>query len=433
MTKLLDLASIREAKASLPVIDLLTLADTPPEREWLLKDFIPMHSATYLTGAGSSGKSLLGQQLCTAVASGLRFLGIEARACPALYVTCEDDVDELHRRQHAINRSLRTRYAGLDGKLHLVSLVGNEDNAIARVNGSGELRAEPLYEKLLNTALATGSRLVVLDNVAHLFGGNENHRAEVAAFVNLLNRLAVAIDGAVLFIGHPNKSGADFSGSTAWENQVRSRLFLEVPTDGNGGCIDRDARVLSRGKSNYAANGGELTFRWHEWAYVLPDDLPLDLRDEIAANVQANIENEAFLNCLEAATGNRRAVSHNPGVNYFGTVFPTMPEGRKLSRQAYERAFERLLHLGIIELDRQLWKRENRTWKYGIKLVDKCTDPPAPTPCTDLHRPPSQVIENTCTGLHAPTPLYTTYIDGAGHHAPPPRHDDEPAEGAEHG
>ncbi|MFX5530248.1 AAA family ATPase, partial [Acinetobacter baumannii] len=86
------------------------------------------------------GKSLLGQQLCTAVASGLRFLGIEARACPALYVTCEDDVDELHRRQHAINRSLRTRYAGLDGKLHLVSLVGNEDNAIARVNGSGELR-----------------------------------------------------------------------------------------------------------------------------------------------------------------------------------------------------------------------------------------------------------------------------------------------------
>lgn len=52
-----------------------------------------------------------------------------------------------------------------------------------------------------------GSQLVVLDNVAHFFGGNENIRSEVVAFVHLLNRLALIIDGSVLLVGHPNKAG----------------------------------------------------------------------------------------------------------------------------------------------------------------------------------------------------------------------------------
>src|SRR3546814_20697914 len=49
----------------------------------------------------------------------------------------------------------------------------------------------------------------------------------LASFVSLMNRLAMKVDGSVLLIGHPNKAGDSFSGSTAWENQVRSRLFME--------------------------------------------------------------------------------------------------------------------------------------------------------------------------------------------------------------
>src|SRR3546814_3480150 len=78
----------------------------------------------------------------------------------------------------------------------------------------------------------------------------------------MLNNLASEIDGSVLFLGHPNKAGQDFSGSTAWENQVRSRLFMEVPKDEEGNAPDPDARVLVRGKANYARNGERVTFRW---------------------------------------------------------------------------------------------------------------------------------------------------------------------------
>src|SRR3546814_7478291 len=78
----------------------------------------------------------------------------------------------------------------------------------------------------------------------------------------MLNNLASEIDGSVLFLGHPNKAGQDFSGSTAWENQVRSRLFMEVPKDEEGNAPDPDARVLVLGKANYARNGERVNFRW---------------------------------------------------------------------------------------------------------------------------------------------------------------------------
>src|SRR3546814_18831483 len=119
-----------------------------------------------------------------------------------------------------------------------------------------------------------------------------------------MNRLAMKVDGSVLLIGHPNKAGDSFSGSTAWENQVRSRLFMERPAD----TLDRDVRVLSRQKANYAQNGEEIAFRWHEWAFILEDELPNDQRAEIAAVVQANGENDAFLDRKRGVTGKSVAV-----------------------------------------------------------------------------------------------------------------------------
>lgn len=374
MTKPLDLASVREAKASLPVIDLLTLPEDPPAREWILPDYIPVNSATYLTGAGSAGKSLLAQQLCTALAAGVPFLGIEAGQCPTIYLTCEDAPDELHRRQNAINRALGTGYPALARKLHLVSLVDQLDNALGRFNDDGTLRPSDLYDKLLSTAHLTASRLIVLDNVAHLFAGNENDRHHVAAFVGLLNRLAIDIAGGVLLIGHPNKSGAAFSGSTAWENQVRSRLFLEVPVDPNEGCIDRDARKLSRGKSNYAANGESIEFRWHEWAYVRPVDLPEDLRTEIAANFQATHDNEVFLACLRELTRRQQGVSDNVSARtYAPSVFAQMPEAKGVSKARLVAAMDRLFRIDAIERG-FLW-RHDRKDRFGLR--EKCADPRA--------------------------------------------------------
>jgi RecA-family ATPase len=41
----------------------------------------------------------------------------------------------------------------------------------------------PLFQTIRETARSTGTRLIVVDNIAQTFAGNENIRAEVTAFV----------------------------------------------------------------------------------------------------------------------------------------------------------------------------------------------------------------------------------------------------------
>ena len=398
----------------LPALDRVALSTVPPtSKAFAIERIAPLAEVTLFTGPGSAGKSLLGQQLATAAAAGLPCLGLHVMAEPAIYLTCEDDPDQLHWRQAHICDAMGVPMADLAGKLHLISLRGALDNDLATFDKDGTLTPAKAFTRLQNTIEATGAKLVFLDNVAHLFTGNENDRGHVTRFVNLLNRLAGETGAAIVLLGHPNKSGDSYSGSTAWLNAVRSQFTIDHERDDDGNVRDLDVRVLTVGKANYAKKGEALRFRWHAWAFVRDEDLPTDKRAELAQVVKANGENAAFLRCLDAAIKQRQNVSHNPGVNYYGKLFPTMKEAKGVKRAGFEAAFQRLLSMGEIELDRPLWQRENRAWKYGIKAAEMCTDPPHRPP----HQPPAPTLAETggnpCTDPHAPPPLYTTYIPGA--------------------
>jgi RecA-family ATPase len=192
--------------------------------------------------------------------------------------------------------------------------------------------------------------LIVLDNVAHLFAGNENIRNEVAAFLALTTRLALRRSGAVLLIGHPNKAGAEFSGSTAWENQVRSRIYLARGEDDAASAFDPDARVLTNSKPNYAQQGQEVRFRWHEWAFVRDDDLPDDQRAEMAANARAAGDNLLFLACLTVRNQQQRPVSERPtSRTYAPREFAKMPESKGIGAGRMEAAMDRLFRNRQIE------------------------------------------------------------------------------------
>lgn len=384
-----------------------------PVREWALDHWIPARQATYLTGAGSAGKSLIAQQLCTCIAYAAPFMGIEPRQAVAIYLTCEDDADELHRRQKAICSALNVPIAALGGRLHLISLAGMIGNELALFDPLGRMTATQQYADLLAAVRATGAGFVALDNVAHLFSGNENIRNQVAAFCGLLNNLAADTGAAVLFIGHPNKAGDNFSGSTAWENQVRSRLFLETPRDANGATIDSDARTLTRAKANYARNGEALAFRWHQWAFVRDDDLPRHERAEVAANVQIGLENERFLACLATTTAQGRNLSHVSCATGAIDVFPKLPEALGMNKAAFRRAQERLISLGIIRVNQPFGQTPNRKPLSGIKLASECATPPAPVPRADPRQPLAEVIDIACADPCATHPLYTTYKSGA--------------------
>jgi RecA-family ATPase len=58
-----------------------------------------MSRATSLYGAGGEGKTLLAQMLATACAVGGNWLGLTVKRCRSLLIFCDDDQDEMHRRQ----------------------------------------------------------------------------------------------------------------------------------------------------------------------------------------------------------------------------------------------------------------------------------------------------------------------------------------------
>ncbi|XVO20522.1 MAG: AAA family ATPase [Sphingorhabdus sp.] len=340
-----------------------------PNRVWLLDNWIPVMRATLLTGEGGSGKSLLAQQLATCVAMGIPFMGIPVRQQASLYITCEDDPSELHRRQEAINRALGISMADLRDRMHLVSRVGDLDNAMLDFDYGESVGPSAFYRQVESAAIRTGSFFLVLDNIAHLFSGNENIRLHVATFCNAMEKLARDIGGTVLFLGHPSKAGAQFSGSTAWENQVRSRLYLGRPDDDDGQA-NTNLRTLSRSKSNYAAVGEKIEMQWHDWAFLDPKDDRCQHFEDLAQVQRATAENDRFMDCLDETNRQQRPVSASQHAqNFAPKAFARMTIGKGIPLESFARAMERLFHLDMIE-EADLFKGPDRKFKRGLRRTE---------------------------------------------------------------
>ncbi|WP_394659562.1 AAA family ATPase [uncultured Novosphingobium sp.] len=339
----------------------------PPPREWMLDGWLPRRRAAYLTGAGGAGKSLLGQQLATCTALGVPFLGLATTQAPAIYLTAEDDADELQRRQRAICHTLGVSESELQMKLFLVSLFGRSDNEMIAFDRDHGLLETPAWAKLRNTARTTLSRLVIVDNVSHVFGGSEIDRTQVTAFANHLNSLALAINGTVLLIGHPNKQGDAYSGSTAWENAFRARLYFDAPKD--EAHSDPDARQLSLPKANYARKGSAIEVRWHEGALLRNDELPPSAASEIRKISAATAKNDAFLKCLRIRVEQGRPVGPNIGPNYAPTEFAKMPQAKGTTKDEFKLAMERLYSIGAIRSATQRNKAKGR----DLTVVEEVT------------------------------------------------------------
>lgn len=225
----------------------------PPEREWVMPYWIPAAHVTLLSGKGGIGKSLLAQHLGTAIAAGVDYIENLAPRRVLMWAA-EDDMEELWRRQINISMYLGAPLENL-GNFRLRSCVGSDVTLAAPIFNA--LTRTPMLEELKQEANDFKSELVILDNIARMFGGNENDRHQVTTFLAWLQ--SACEPAAVLLLGHPAKAaGSEFSGSSAWEGAVRARLyFSDRPPDqeeegGGDQSIDPAVRYLARRKANYS-------------------------------------------------------------------------------------------------------------------------------------------------------------------------------------
>lgn len=251
------------------IIDPRNWTAPAPLRQWLVQDWIPIGYATGLYGDGGLGKSLLLQQLLTAVASGLPWLGLPVRAGNAFGFMCEDDPDELHRRQEAINRQMGLEPQYLE-MLRYTSRLGL-DNILMTFDDRNRPELAPLFKDLVQYLTVFRPRLVVLDTLADIFGGEEVKRAHARQFVQgVAGNIARAFECAVVVAAHPSaaglSTGSGTSGSSAWNNTFRSRLYLTGPkTDDD----DPDTRLLEKKKANYSKRGEGIKLRWDHGSFVI--------------------------------------------------------------------------------------------------------------------------------------------------------------------
>lgn len=335
-------------KPMLPLVKMGRWKGEPPARRSLWGDWLPLHQTTMLTGAGGVGKSLFDQALCTAIALGIPFLGMDTVQRNTLYITCEDDEDELWRRQYDICDAFGVGRRDVIGKLHLCHLTGTPDTALAAAKADNKEEIEPTdrWHELRNTCDAFDIGLFAFDNATDALAADHNQIHPVAAFVNMLTGLAIERDGVAMIIHHPNKSGDDWLGSVAWHNKVRSRLIIKKTEDE----ADADARTITNPKANYGPSGGVIDFRWHKGCFVREDDMPSDTAAELRKTIQAQHENTVFLDCLRATAEQGREVSDKVGPNYAPARFANMTEAKGVKKPALARAMERLFHIGAIEL-----------------------------------------------------------------------------------
>jgi len=343
----------REEGRSIATFSAADLHDRPvPRREWLVDELIPAKTVTLLSGDGGTGKSLVALQLAVAIATGRPWIGHQVEPGRVLYASAEDDTDELHRRLVDIARGLDI---GLDdlGNLTLVALAG-EDAVMAAPEGrTGVMRATPLFAALEKQIDDRRPALVVLDTLADLFAGNENDRAQARQFVGMLRGLALRYGTTMLLLSHPSLSGLSngtgTSGSTGWNNSVRSRLYLNRminKAEGSGGGVepDPDLRTLTVKKSNYAAAGGEIKLRWREGLFVNDAAFSESAFEKASRTMQAEI---VFLDMLKAYTREGRKVSSKPSSkNYAPTEFAKDQRSQGFGKAALQDAMNGLFAAG---------------------------------------------------------------------------------------
>jgi RecA-family ATPase len=323
----------------LDFINPTDLTDLPvPERRWLVPDWIPTARATALYGPGGEGKTLLAQMLATACAIGKPWLGLPVQRCRSILYFCEDDLDEMHRRQQDINTFYKITFNDI-GDMKWLPRLGHDNVLMTFANGRG-LHTK-LFDQMLTEAKAFNVGLLINDTLADVFSGNENDRGQARMFVQqTLALLAREIKGAVLALADPSRAGINAgtgeSGSTGWDGAFRSRLYLSTPRLDESEASDPNARLLTRKKANYATRDATIEMRWHNGVFVTKQS-----DGSIIGSIQRRTCERVFLGLLDAVNTEGRYVSESVhSTNYAPRLFALRPDREGYGKADFTRAMQ---------------------------------------------------------------------------------------------
>ena len=251
--------------AVVPFTDLATADPPPPAYVW--DGLIPTGHVTLFSAHGGTGKSMIALMACVSVALGLPLFGVPTRQGIAAFYSGEDGAGLLRYRLRQVCRAMGVRVDDLAGRLFILDATDDDPTLFAEVATAGRREGvtTATFDGLREFIAANAVTFIVVDNASDAYDASEIDRARVRGFMRALARLAREADAGVLLLAHvdkgtsrgdrgPNSEG--YSGSTAWHNSARSRLYLSRDKEG--------ALLLEHQKHNLGKLREPLRLLWPE-------------------------------------------------------------------------------------------------------------------------------------------------------------------------
>jgi RecA-family ATPase len=332
-----------------------------PELEWTVPGRIPARQVCLFSGHGGGGKSIIGHTLCIAHSIDRDWFRAMPKGGPTCLIDAEDNDDILHIRTDAILRHYGADYDQLDD-FHIRSLAGQEA-VMAAPSKDGLIQPTKVFNDMLRWVREIQPVQIVIASAANVFAGNENDRSQVQQFENLLMRLALACGGSVILIAHPSRTGlkldengGGFSGSTAWHNSFRARMYLESADETS------DLRKLSFLKNQYGKRDEEITLVWKDGLFVIA---PVATSYEKAAQ-DARIES-IVIALIRTYAARKQPVSHKSTArNYLPAMFAREPDAKGISKPELAAAMNRMMDKKTIAV--RQWGPPSKISEY-LELV----------------------------------------------------------------
>jgi RecA-family ATPase len=378
-----------KTEAKLPALNAIFAEDLEKHevkpRDWIVDDFILAYQLNGLFGDGGVGKDMILLQLAIAMTTGRQWLGKDVKQGNVLYFPVEDDLEELRRRQYAINKHYDVQAADYPHRFKIVPMIG-EDTVLAVFNSRiGKIEPTLLYQSVCNLIAEFRPLLTIVGNRVNIFSVNQNEDAHARQCLGLLTSLCVKYRTTVIMPGHASlrglQSGDGTSGSVQWSNGVRMRTFLRRPKEEDeGDKPDTNQRELEVMKVNYAPTGTVISMWWTPISdssklglFTIPFSMQegkqrTQEQDDIRAN-------DDFIRLMQWFTKNNINVSaDDSSKNNAPTLFSrheTALHKGKSGRAIYRRAMFRLLDAGGIQNEEfgPTSKRRSRLILVGLRVV----------------------------------------------------------------
>jgi RecA-family ATPase len=340
-----------------------------PQREWAVYERIPLRQVTLFSGEGAIGKSVAELMLGVAHITGKDWLGSLPEPGGAFYLGAEDDEAELRIRLTAITAHYGTTFDELTANGFRFKSLSGEDAILAAPDRNGLIKPTALYNQIHEQAGDLKPKHIGIDTSADVFAGSEIDRAQVRQFISLLKRLAIVSNGSVVLLSHPSltgiNTGSGISGSTAWHNSVRSRIYMTAPKIEAGEQPDTDLREIVFKKANYSRNGDSVVLRYQRGLFL--PEAGMSSIDKAAREAAVEDAFIAIAKKLEA-----RAQELSPAQtshHYAPTVIAKQPEANGMKKAEFVAALDRLLDQGRarIEILRAGSSREKKVIKVATE------------------------------------------------------------------